>query len=148
VLGSLALLRKRLPEGDERAARLLDNAVEGARRGAALTQRLLAFGRRQALRPDVVDLPSLVHGMSALLRSSLGAGIRVETRFPAGLAPAYVDANQLELALPNLVVNARDAMAAGGGARSPSPPSRAGWRRPRPPARAGGCHRATTWCSA
>jgi signal transduction histidine kinase len=133
VLGSLALLRKRLPEGDERAARLLDNAVEGARRGAALTQRLLAFGRRQALRPDVVDLPSLVHGMSALLRSSLGAGIRVETRFPAGLAPAYVDANQLELALLNLVVNARDAMAAGGGAitiaaesRRLAPPQAAG----------------------
>jgi signal transduction histidine kinase/CheY-like chemotaxis protein len=110
VLGSLDLLRKRLPSDDQQAMRLLDNAVQGAERGAALTQRLLAFGRGQALKPEAVDLPALVHGMSGLLRSSLGAGIRVETRFPMGLAAAHVDAHQLELALLNLVVNARDAI--------------------------------------
>lgn len=114
VLGSLELLRKRLPPDDQRAMRLLDNAVQGAGRGAALTQRLLAFGRRQALKPEAVDLPALVSGMSGLLRSSLGAGIRVETRFPMVLPRAYVDANQLELALLNLAVNARDAMSGSG----------------------------------
>ena len=114
VLGSLALLRKHLPEGNARATNLLDNAVQGAERGAALTQRLLAFGRRQPLRPEVIDLTALIPGMSALLRSSLGVGVRVGMRFPATLAPVLVDANQLELALLNLVVNARDAMPKGG----------------------------------
>jgi PAS domain S-box-containing protein len=110
VLGSLELLRKRLPTGDERVSRLLDNAVQGAQRGASLTQRLLAFSRGQALNPKAVDVPEVVRGMSDLLRSSLGAGVRVETLFPLHLAPAHVDANQLELALLNLAVNARDAM--------------------------------------
>ncbi|TPG41915.1 response regulator [Roseomonas nepalensis] len=110
VLGSLQLLRKRLPADDERATRLLENAFQGAQRGASLTQRLLAFSRGQALRPAAVDLVGLVQGMSELLRSSLGPGVRVEAQFPLGLAPAHVDANQLELALLNLAVNARDAM--------------------------------------
>ncbi len=114
VLGSLALLRKQLPDGNARAASLLDNAVQGAERGAALTQRLLAFGRRQPLRPESVHLSALIPGMSALLRSSLGVGVRVGMQFPATLAPVLADANQLELALLNLVVNARDAMPAGG----------------------------------
>jgi signal transduction histidine kinase/CheY-like chemotaxis protein len=114
VLGSLHLLRKRLPKGDEGAGRLVDNAVQGAQRGAALTQRLLAFGRRQLLEPEAVDLPTLVRGLADLLRSSLGAGVQVETRFPISLAPAHVDANQLELAVLNLAVNARDAMAGAG----------------------------------
>ena len=110
VLGSLGLLRGRLPAGDERAARLLDTALQGARRGASLVQSLLAFGRNQRLTPEAVDVPGLVRGMSDLLRSSLGGGIRIETRFPAALAPARVDAGQLEVALLNLAVNARDAM--------------------------------------
>lgn len=114
VLGSLELLVKRLPADDQKARRLLDNATAGARRGAALTQRLLAFGRRQALEPEILDVQGLVRGMADLLRSSLGAGIRIETRFPMSLAPAHVDANQLELALLNLAVNARDAMPGGG----------------------------------
>ncbi len=107
VLGSLELLRYRLSGTDARALRLLDNAVRGAERGAALTQRLLAFGRRQALEPEIVDVPALVRAMSDLLHSSLGDAIRIETRFPGAISPAHVDANQLELALLNLAVNAR-----------------------------------------
>ncbi len=114
VLGSLSLLRKRLPPGDDRAARLLDNARQGAERGAALTQRLLAFGRRQALMPAVLDLPVLIGGMSDLLRGSLGAGVTLESRFPPDLPPVHADANQLELAVLNLVLNAKDAMPGGG----------------------------------
>jgi len=114
VLGSLAMLRKRLPDGDARALRLLDNALEGARRGAALTQRLLAFGRRQALNPSAVDLPALVRGMRALLHSVLGGAVHVRTDFPPDLPAVFVDANQLELALLNLTANARDAMPGGG----------------------------------
>jgi len=114
VLGSLALLRKRLPADDQNAARLLDNAVRGAERGAGLTQRLLAFGRRQTLMPEVVDLATLVRGMSVLLRSTVGPGVRIVMRFPEDLPPVKVDANQLELALLNLTVNARDAMPGGG----------------------------------
>ncbi|PSC05129.1 sensor histidine kinase [Alsobacter soli] len=113
VLGSLDLLRKRLPP-DPKITRLLDNAIQGAERGAALTQRMLAFARRQDLKPSSVDLPDLVNGMSDLLNRSIGPTTRIETRFPLGLPPALVDANQLELALLNLVVNARDAMAEGG----------------------------------
>ena len=114
VLGSLALLRKRLPADDERAARLLENARQGAERGATLTGRLLAFGRRQSLTPSAIDLPALVAGMSALLGGSLGAGVRIEARFPPGLPPVQADSNQLELAVLNLALNARDAMPRGG----------------------------------
>ncbi|MBS0641171.1 MAG: response regulator [Proteobacteria bacterium] len=109
VLGSLQILRKRLPD-EASVRRLLDNAVQGAERGAALTQRLLAFGRRQMLAPQPVDIAALVHGMTDLLRTSLGPGIEIATCFPDGLPPAYADINQLELALLNLVTNARDAM--------------------------------------
>ena len=114
VLGSLQLLRKRLPAGDQRTARLLNTAEQGAQRGAALTQRLLAFGRSQALRPVAVDLPTVVEGLSDLLCNSLGGSVRIETRFPNAKVPALVDAGQLELALLNLAVNARDAMPGGG----------------------------------
>jgi PAS domain S-box-containing protein len=113
VLGSLELLRKRLPD-DPRLLRLLDNAVQGAERGAALTQRMLAFARRQDLKPAAVDLARLVRDMTDLLQRSIGPSVRIETRFPVGLPPAMVDAHQLELALLNLVVNARDAMPEGG----------------------------------
>ncbi|MDR7040388.1 PAS domain S-box-containing protein [Methylobacterium sp. BE186] len=113
VLGSLELMRKRLPD-DPKLTRLLDNAVQGAQRGAALTQRMLAFARRQELKPEVVDLPGLVRGMTDLLQRSIGPLVRIETRFPLGLPRVMVDAHQCELALLNLTVNARDAMPKGG----------------------------------
>jgi PAS domain S-box-containing protein len=114
VLGSLELLKKRLTPDDARSHRLLDNAVQGAERGAALTQRLLAFARRQELRPEAVDVAGLVAGMEDLLERALGPGVAIRTRVPDDLTPVRVDANQLELALLNLAVNARDAMPLGG----------------------------------
>jgi signal transduction histidine kinase/CheY-like chemotaxis protein len=113
VLGNLKLLRKRLSE-DAAALRLIEGAIEGAERGASLTQRLLAFARQQDLHPAAVDVAELVQGMLEMLRRSIGPLIQIETEFAAELWPAHVDANQLELALLNLVVNARDAMPEGG----------------------------------
>ena len=117
VLGNLELLQKRLPAKDQQAGRLLNNAVQGGQRGAALTQRLLAFGRRQALNPTVAQLPEVVRSMSELLRSSVGAAVRITIHFPEALPPVEIDVNQLELALLNLSVNARDAMPDGGDIR-------------------------------
>jgi signal transduction histidine kinase/CheY-like chemotaxis protein len=113
VLGNLKLLRKRLGD-DDAARRLIDGAIEGAERGTSLTQRLLAFARQQDLHPAVVDVGQLISGMIEMLRRSIGPLIRVETAFADDLWTAHVDANQLELALLNLVVNARDAMVEGG----------------------------------
>ncbi|WP_176539016.1 PAS domain-containing hybrid sensor histidine kinase/response regulator [Rhizobium sp. J15] len=116
VLGNLELLGKHLT-GDRKATRLVDGALQGARRGAALTQRLLAFARRQDLQVKPVDLAELVSGMNDLLRRSVGSSVSIETAFAPALQPALVDANQVELALLNLAVNARDAMPDGGALR-------------------------------
>jgi signal transduction histidine kinase/ActR/RegA family two-component response regulator len=113
VLGSLTLLEKKLPE-DPQIRRLLRNAIQGADRGKALTQRLLAFSRRQELKPQAVDLAQLVRGMEELLTRAVGHGIVFSSEFPGDLPPVLVDANQLELALLNVALNARDAMADGG----------------------------------
>ncbi len=113
ILSSLELLRKRIPD-DKLSIRLLDNAMEGARRGATLTQRLLAFARRQDLHLSWVDIPPLVRGMTDLIERSLGPSIQIETRFPLRLEGVTADVNQLEMAVLNLVVNARDAMPGGG----------------------------------
>ena len=113
ILGSLELLRKRLPD-DPNLSRLVDNAMLGARRGATLTQRMLAFARRQDLDVRPLELPRLVAGMADLLASSLGPSAEIETDFPAGLSAVVGDENQIELALLNLCVNARDAMPEGG----------------------------------
>ncbi|MBP1475193.1 PAS domain S-box protein [Frateuria sp. MAH-13] len=113
VMGNLELLRKWLPSAP-RAQLLLDNAMAGAQRGAALTQRMLAFARRQELHPRPVDVPLLVHGMAELIRRSLGPEIRIGTSFPLQLPRVLIDPNQLELALLNLAVNGRDAMPQGG----------------------------------
>jgi len=136
VLGSLTLLEKRLAPGDAQGHRLLQNAVQGAQRGASLTQRLLAFSRRQELKPEPVEVAALVVGMEDLLKRALGQGCTLRTAFAADLPPVLIDANQLELALLNLALNARDAMPEGGvltvGA-SAEPGTRAG-ERPRLPA--------------
>jgi PAS domain S-box-containing protein len=113
VLGSLELLRKRLPN-DPQQLRLLNNAIEGAKRGATLTQRMLAFARRQELDVRPLELPALVQGMGDLLERSLGVDTQIEMRFPQNLPEIVADQNQLELALLNLCVNARDAMKNGG----------------------------------
>jgi PAS domain S-box-containing protein len=113
VLGSLELLRKRLPD-DPQQLRLLDNAVLGAKRGAILTQRMLAFARRQDLEVRPLDVAALVRGMGDLLERSLGRDVEIEMAFPADLWRIVADQNQLELALLNLCVNARDAMKSGG----------------------------------
>jgi PAS domain S-box-containing protein len=113
VLGSLELLRKRLPD-DPKMQALLENAVQGAQRGTALTKRMLAFARVQELKQEAIAIPDLVRGMADLLQRSLGPSVRIETRFPLVLASVLADANQLEMALLNLVLNARDAMSNGG----------------------------------
>ncbi|MDT7950318.1 MAG: MHYT domain-containing protein [Acetobacteraceae bacterium] len=113
IIGNIELLRRRVPD-DPKLTRLLDGAMQGAQRGASLTQRLLTFARRQRLEPEPVDLPELVRGVADLLQRSLGPTVRIETQFPLTLSRAHVDANQLELVLLNLAVNARDAMPDGG----------------------------------
>ena len=112
VLSSLELIRKRLPD-DAKLTMLLENAMQGAQRGAGLTKRMLAFARRQELKTESIRIPELVHGMSDMLQRSLGQSISIETRFPLGLMPVVADGNQLEMALLNLAVNARDAMPQG-----------------------------------
>ncbi|MFW0754311.1 PAS domain S-box protein [Pseudomonas sp. H11T01] len=113
VLGSLEIVRRRTKD-DPKIIMLLDNAIKGAQRGVSLTQRMLAFARRQELKLETVDVTTLIRGMSELLQGSLGPTITVETRFPRVLKPVMADANQLELALLNLAVNSRDAMPEGG----------------------------------
>ncbi|MFT6670157.1 MAG: PAS domain S-box-containing protein [Afipia broomeae] len=113
ILGSLELAGKRLPD-DARVATLISNATQAAQRGAALTQRMLAFARRQDLDLKPIDIPALVRGMTDLLQSSLGPSVQIETHFPLKLDLVHADANQLEMALLNLAVNARDAMPDGG----------------------------------
>jgi signal transduction histidine kinase/CheY-like chemotaxis protein/PAS domain-containing protein len=109
ILGNVELLRKRIG-GDGKALRFAGNAIQAAERGAALTRRMLAFARRQDLQPGAVNVGELVAGLMTVLRSSLGSAIEIRTDFPDGLWLAQADANQLELALLNLSVNARDAI--------------------------------------
>ena len=110
---SLELLRKHLTD-HPRASILLENALQGVERGATLTQRMLAFARRQELELRPVDVALLVAGMKEMLERSIGPSISIVTRIPAGLPPVRTDANQLEAAILNLAVNARDAMPHGG----------------------------------
>ena len=113
IQGNLELLRKRLPD-DPQLRRYLDGALQGASRGASLTSRLLAFARKQELRPEATDLKSLLDGMRGLVERSIGPMVRVRFDLQDALPSARVDANQLELAILNLAINARDAMPDGG----------------------------------
>jgi signal transduction histidine kinase len=111
VLGNLSLLRKRISPD---LVRYVDGAIQGAERGATLTKRMLAFARRQELRPIAVDLPELVGGMMDMLRRTLGPAVDIHLESSAHLPRVRVDPNQFELALLNLALNARDAMPGGG----------------------------------
>lgn len=113
VVGSLDLLRKRLPP-DPQLSSLLDNATRAANRGASLTQRMLAFARKQDLQMMPINVGQLIIDMRDMLQRALGPTVIVETRLADALPKAYSDANQLETAILNLTVNARDAMADGG----------------------------------
>lgn len=111
---SLELLDGLLPADATRARELVGDALTGAARGAALTQRLLAFARKQELAPGAVDVARLVAGMHELLSHSLGPRVSFRTRASDDVAPAAVDGGQLEMALMNLALNARDAMEGAG----------------------------------
>ena len=113
IIGGLDLLQRR-GVGGEREQRLIDGALQSAERAKALVQRLLAFARRQPLQPEAVDIGVLVTGMMDLIASTSGPMIKVTARIAPSLPPASADLNQLEMALLNLSVNARDAMPEGG----------------------------------
>jgi PAS domain S-box-containing protein len=113
IIGSLELVRKRIGE-DPRTTPLVANALQAAQRGATLTQRMLAFARRQELQAEPTDIRGLIAGMADLLDRSLGSAIKIVIRFTPSIGRVMIDRNQLEMALLNLAVNARDAMPAGG----------------------------------
>ncbi len=114
VLGNIDLAKRRLAKGVTNIDQYLTGAQEGGKRAAALTQRLLAFARQQPLAPEPVDANKLVGGMSELLHRTLGEPVRIETVLTSGLWRIHADPNQLENAILNLAVNARDAMPEGG----------------------------------
>jgi signal transduction histidine kinase len=113
IVGSLDIAKRKLADGQD-ATRFLDNALQAAERGATLTQRMLAFARKQEMQLAAVDVAALVRGMADLLERTIGSNITIDTQFPLVLKAVQADAAQLELALLNLVVNARDAMPDGG----------------------------------
>ena len=114
IIGALDLLQRRTEGADGRAARWIANALQSGERAKTLVQRLLGFARRQELRSGPVDIASLMNGMRDLISSSVGSTVELQLSCAADLPPALADPNQLELAILNLCVNARDAMPEGG----------------------------------
>jgi len=114
MAGSLDLIRRRIAANDFRIERYVTAAQEAATRAAALTQRLLAFARQQPLEPKPINANRMIANMSELLRSTLGEQIQIETISAGGLWSLEADANQLESAILNVAINARDAMPEGG----------------------------------
>ena len=115
IIGGLELARGRIASGREQeAARFMDMAIASAERAAALTHRLLAFSRRQSLDPQALDVGDLVTSMEDLLHRTLGEQVEVAVASPSDLWTARADGNQLESAILNLAINARDAMESGG----------------------------------
>jgi signal transduction histidine kinase len=113
IVGSLDLLQRK-GLGSEREQRLIDGAMQSAERAKTLVQRLLAFARRQPLQTQAVDVRALIDGMGDLVASTSGPRVRVEIDLGEGLPAARADSNQVEMAVLNLAVNARDAMPEGG----------------------------------
>jgi signal transduction histidine kinase len=114
VLGNLELVQRQRAAAESGQAQALENAIRGARRAALLTERLLAFARRKPLEPRQLDVNNIVSGMSELLRRTLGERINVRTVLDPEAWPIETDATELEAAILNLAVNARDAMPLGG----------------------------------
>jgi signal transduction histidine kinase/ActR/RegA family two-component response regulator len=114
ITGALDLLQRKYGQADERSQRLLSNALQAADRAKTLLQRLLGFARRQTLQTQPVDISALLGGMRDLISSSVGPTIDLHLRHDPDLPSAVIDPNQLELAILNLCVNARDAMPDGG----------------------------------
>jgi signal transduction histidine kinase len=119
VIGNLELAQKRTG-GDLELARPLDAALSAAERGATLIQDLLTFARRKTLQPSAVDVSAVIDDAEKILKQTIGPGIHTAIRAAPDLKPAWVDANQLGLAIVNLALNARDAMPRGAGSRSPA----------------------------
>jgi len=113
ISGNLQLLRREVA-GNERAEKRVQSAIGGVTRGAKLASQLLAFGRRQPLEPKVLDVGRFIKGMDDMLRRALGEEIELETVISGGLWTALVDPGQIENAILNLSINARDAMPEGG----------------------------------
>ncbi len=114
IMGSFELLQRRLPRADTRNQRMIETGLQSTLRAATLVQRLLAVARRQDLQPRIVDVGRLVLDFEDLVRRSLGEGVELSVEVEPGLPATLVDPNQLELAILNLAVNARDAMPGGG----------------------------------
>jgi CheY-like chemotaxis protein len=113
IQGNIELVQERV-KGEPKLAEMIDYALRASERGASLTKRLLAYSRQQPLAPKPVDIAVLIAGMTDLLRRALGETIEVRTHMAPALWPSRIDPNELEHAMLNLAVNARDAMPSGG----------------------------------